>query len=163
MINENVAGFILYDSTITFSNVTIYLYKYGFCLAVSYAFDKSFIHRTFDTSTFFLQTSIIMVNMYNGFTDNVLLSIKARCHYSQVALHKMTMKDHLKTQHKICKWLFKFFIEISKRFSECPRNNLILVREQYLHAAKSNESGLQMWTDELLLTSVMTQPLSLYF
>ena len=83
--------------------MTIYLYKYGFCLAVSYAFDKSFIHRTFDTSTFFLQTSIIMVNMYNCFTDNVLLSIKARCHYSQVALHKISMKDHLKTQHKICK------------------------------------------------------------
>ena len=137
--------------------LTIYLYKYGFCLAVSYAFDKSFIHRTFDTSTFFLQTSIIMVNMYNCFTDNVLLSIKARCHYSQVALHKMTMKDHLKTQHKICKWLFKFFIEISKRFSEAsvPETNSFWWVEQYLVAARGNEFGLEIWSHELLLISFM--------
>ena len=121
-MNENMACFIVYNSTITWR-------KYGLCIAVSYAFDKSLIHRTFDKSTFFLQTSIIMVNIYNGFTDNVHLSIKARCHYSHVALHKMTMKDHLKTQHKICKWLFKFFIEISKRFSEAsvPENYFILV------------------------------------
>ena len=68
-----------------------------------------------------------MVNMYNGFTDNVLLSIKARCHYSQVALHKISMKDHLKTQHKISKCLFEIFIEISKKVFRVSPKQLLFV------------------------------------